>query len=97
MSQQLSSHNRIIMVVLGSVFVTWFMVKALDGFGVISPRSRAHSEAATNGIIRAAGSYYSHEMKSDEQEVRMVHQYVSDNPVIDPAYAGRRLRRPPTG
>ena len=34
-SQWLSSHNRIIMIVLGSVFGTWFMVKALDGFGVI--------------------------------------------------------------
>lgn len=34
-SQWLISHNRIIMIVLGSVFGTWSMVKALDGFGVI--------------------------------------------------------------
>lgn len=31
----LTSHNRIMMIVLGFVFGTWFMVKALDGFGVI--------------------------------------------------------------
>ena len=36
-SQWLSSHNRIIVIVLGSVFGTWFMAKALEGFGVISP------------------------------------------------------------
>jgi hypothetical protein len=34
-SQWLSSHNRTIMIVFGSVFGTWFMVKALNGFGVI--------------------------------------------------------------
>lgn len=34
-SQWLGRHNRIIMMMLGSVFGTWFMVKALDGFGVI--------------------------------------------------------------
>ncbi|MFT6762197.1 MAG: hypothetical protein ACJAXA_000845, partial [Candidatus Aldehydirespiratoraceae bacterium] len=37
-SQWLISHNRIIMIVLGSVFGTWFMVKALDGFGVFWSR-----------------------------------------------------------
>lgn len=34
-SQWLSRHNRIMMIVLGSVFGTWFMIKALDGFGVL--------------------------------------------------------------
>lgn len=31
----LTDHNRALMIVIGAVFGTWFVVKALDGFGVI--------------------------------------------------------------
>lgn len=34
-SDWLSEHNRVIMIVIGFVFGTWFLVKALDGLGVI--------------------------------------------------------------
>lgn len=34
-SDWLTAHNRALMVVIGAVFGTWFLVKALDGFGVI--------------------------------------------------------------
>jgi threonine/homoserine/homoserine lactone efflux protein len=34
-SSWLTHHNRIIMIVLGLVFGTWFMVKALDGLGIV--------------------------------------------------------------
>jgi hypothetical protein len=34
-SDWLTTHNRQLMVVIGAVFGTWFVVKALDGFGVI--------------------------------------------------------------
>jgi len=34
-SEWLTRHNRVIMMVIGFVFGTWFMVKALDGLGVI--------------------------------------------------------------
>jgi hypothetical protein len=34
-SDWLTAHNRQLMVVIGVVFGTWFLVKALDGFGVI--------------------------------------------------------------
>lgn len=33
-SDWLTSHNRQLMVVVGVIFGTWFLVKALDGFGV---------------------------------------------------------------
>jgi hypothetical protein len=35
LSDWLTSHNRELMVGIGAVFGTWFVVKALDGFGVI--------------------------------------------------------------
>ncbi|MBK9180975.1 MAG: GAP family protein [Acidimicrobiales bacterium] len=34
-SEWLTRHNRVIMIVIGFVFGTWFTVKALDGLGVI--------------------------------------------------------------
>jgi hypothetical protein len=34
-SDWLTAHDRALMVVIGAVFGTWFVVKALDGFGVI--------------------------------------------------------------
>jgi threonine/homoserine/homoserine lactone efflux protein len=34
-SAWLEEHNRVIMIVLGLIFGTWFMLKALDGLGVI--------------------------------------------------------------
>jgi hypothetical protein len=33
-SDWLTAHNRALMVVIGAVFGTWFVVKALDGLGV---------------------------------------------------------------
>jgi hypothetical protein len=34
-SSWLTAHNRVLMVVIGAVFGTWFVVKALDGLGVL--------------------------------------------------------------
>lgn len=34
-SEWLRIHNRVIMIVLGFVFGTWFLIKALDGLGVV--------------------------------------------------------------
>ncbi len=34
-STWLTVHNRVLMIVLGAVFGTWLLIKALDGFGVI--------------------------------------------------------------
>ena len=34
-SSWLEAHNRVIMIMLGLVFGTWFMIKALSGLGVI--------------------------------------------------------------
>ena len=31
----LARYNRVIMIVLGAVFGTWFLVKALSGLGVL--------------------------------------------------------------
>ncbi len=35
MSDWLERHNRLLMIILGAVFGTWFIFKALDGLGIL--------------------------------------------------------------